>query len=40
MYELMKKLMELWRAKKLTKQNLHKAFSMMQTTAQQALGIG
>ena len=38
--ELMKKLIELWRTKKLTKQNLHKAFSMIQQTAQQSLGIG
>lgn len=38
--EMMKKLMELWRAKKLTKQNLHKAFSQIQQSAQQALGIG
>jgi hypothetical protein len=38
--EMMKKLIELWRTKKLTKQNLHKAFSMIQQTAQQSLGIG
>lgn len=38
--EMMKKLIELWRNKKLTKQNLHKAFSMLQQTAQQALGLG
>jgi len=37
--ELMKKLIELWKAKKLTKKNLHKAFSMIHQTAQQALGI-
>lgn len=37
--EMMKKLMELWKAKKLTKQNLSKAFSTMQQTAQQSLGI-
>lgn len=37
--EMMKKLMELWKAKKLTKQNLHKAFSQIQQSAQQALGI-
>lgn len=37
--EMMNKLMELWRAKKLTKQNLHKAFSMIQQSAQQSLGI-
>lgn len=37
--EMMKKLMELWRTKKLTKQNLHKAFSMIQQSAQQSLGI-
>ena len=37
--ETMKKLMELWRAKKLTKKNLHKAFSMIQQSAQKSLGI-
>lgn len=37
--EMMKKLMELWKAKKLTKQNIHKAFSNIQQNAQQALGI-
>jgi len=37
--ELMKKLMELWRQKKLNKSNLHKAFSNIQQSAQQTLGI-
>lgn len=37
--EMMQKLMELWRAKKLNKSNLHKAFSTIQQSAQQALGI-
>lgn len=37
--ELMKKLMELWRQKKLNRSNLHKAFSKIQQSAQQALGI-
>ena len=37
--ELMKKIIELWKTKKLNKSNLHKAFSMIQQTAQQALGL-
>jgi len=37
--ELMKKLIELWRAKKLNKSNLHKAFSRIQESAQKKLGI-
>lgn len=37
--EMMQKLMQLWKEGKLNKQNLHKAFSEIQQTAQQALGI-
>jgi len=37
--ELMKKLIELWRAKKLNKSNLHKAFGTIQQRAQETLGI-
>ena len=35
--ELMQKLIQLWREKKLTKQNLHKAFSVIQQRAREAL---
>lgn len=37
--ENMKQLMELWKQGKLNKSNLHKAFSMIQQDARQALGI-
>ena len=37
--ELMQKLMQLWRNKKLNKSNLHKAFSMIQQKARTSLGI-
>ena len=37
--ELMKKLMQLWKDGKLNKQNLHKAFSMIQQKARTSLGI-
>lgn len=37
--EGMKRLMKLWREKKLTKQNLRKAFSVIQSKARQSLGI-
>lgn len=38
--ESMQKLIQLWKEGKLNKQNIHKAFSMIQQTAQQALGLG
>ena len=37
--EGMKELIKLWKAKKVTKQNLHKAFSAIQQQAQESLGI-